>query len=196
MKKPDPKTNMVKYLEILTAKEKAVICYLAKHLPSLDYELPKTDFHQGLLPFLPVKQVIHWCRQVGHESPKDGLQPYRRTALGVLAKMQANLEPDVGTACFLMKLNNKKVYRHFGAHPERGKPMNLLPKQQVTVGVKWSLPRKQYIADRDVLVSPCVTMKRITVGSFDGTGNSHMWEVNVSRKCRAAVETWLMDHCM
>ena len=195
MKTPDPKTNMVKYLEILTVKEKAVICYLANHLPSLDYELPKTDFHQGLLPFLPVKEVIAWLRNAAglgvHLSFEAGI--YKRTALSILSKMQPDLEPDVGSSSFLMKLDNKKVYRAFGPHPERGKPMNFLQKQQVTVGVKWSLPRGQYIADRDVLVSPCVMLKRVTIG---GAGNSHVWEVNVSRKCRAAVESWLMDHCM
>jgi hypothetical protein len=86
-----------------------------------------------------------------------------------------------------MRLDNKKVYRRFGAHPERGKPLPFLQKQKATVGVKWSLPKKEYLPDRDVLVSPCVTLK---------PRSSNLWEVTVSTKCRHAVENWLMDNCM
>ena len=185
-KKPNP--NMVKYLERLTVNEKAVICFLANTIPPTGYELTKTDFHQGLLPFLPLEQVVHWLKLVTAIAPiSERWKNYRRIALGILAKMQQETEHEAATVSFLMKLNPQKVYRRFGAHPERGKPMPFLPKTKVTVGQKWSLPKKQYVNDTDVLVSPCVMLKNHANG---------LWEVQVNKKCRAAVESWLLDNCM
>ncbi len=182
--------NMTKYLDRLTVSEKAVIVYLANNLPAPGFQLPKTDFHQGLVPFLPVRDVIYWLRQmiyVGPDIDYEGKR-YRRLCLGILAKMTEDMEQDTGTTTFLMKLNDKKVYRRFGLHPERGKPLPFLSKEKVTVGVKWSLPKKDWIPDKDVLVSPCVTLQRIV---RDGG----MWEVKVSKKCYHAVQHWLYENC-
>ena len=83
-----------------------------------------------------------------------------------------------------MILDPVKVHRVFGAHPERGKPLSILPKVKVTVGKKHR--KGEWVDDTDVLVTPCVKLKR---------QGKESWQVTVAANCRPAVELWLMANC-
>ena len=87
----------------------------------------------------------------------------------------------------IMYLDDRKVIRHFGAHPERGKflPGNMW--KRVTVGVRWSLPKLDWEPDNDVLVRPTIAL------ICKGKGK---WEVKVEPQFREQAEQFLMDHCM
>ena len=185
-----PTPNMVPYLGRLSAKEKAIIIYLMRAGGSKIAEA-------GTLPFLPVMGIVN-VLNVTASMKRDSTEfgKYVRSAKEILVKLAevVDRQGPYGefVATWLMKLDSKKVYRRFGSHPERGKPLSFLPKEKVSVGVKWSLPKKDYVIDHDVLVAPCVTLKRH--GGKDG-GKSPMWEVTCKAKCRHAVEIWLLEQC-
>jgi len=183
-----PTPNMVPYLGRLSAKEKAIIIYLMRAAGS-KIAAP------GTLPFLPVNSVVNKLTIVANCTIGEWTK-YVRSSKEILVKLAEVVDRQGPhgdfVATWLMKLDSKKVYRRFGAHPERGKPLSFLPKEKVSVGVKWSLPKKDYVVDHDVLVAPCVTLKRH--GGKDG-GKSPMWEVTCKAKCRHAVEVWLLEQC-
>lgn len=85
-----------------------------------------------------------------------------------------------------MYLNDKKVAKHFGAHPERGRRISGVFKR-VTVGVRWSLPKKDYVPDDNVLVNPVLALKCIRRG---------YWEVTVEKQFAAVAEKFLTENCI
>jgi hypothetical protein len=87
---------------------------------------------------------------------------------------------------WMMLLNNKKVAKRFGAHPERGHKIPHVTKKRVTVGVRWSLPKRDHEPDDDVLVQPHVVLKPKSKG---------WWEVTCENRYRAHVTTFLLDYC-
>ncbi len=172
--------NLVPYLSRLTGKEKAVLLNIIKEAwPDSQHH------HDGTLPFISVsvaKGALQLVAKGGYASEK--WQAYARMAQNILAKMAVPPKDD-GKISFLMHLNAKKVFRQFGRSPERGKPLNFLPKEKVTVGVKFSLPKKQWVPDDNVLVAPSVKVRP----------HGGMWEVTVARHHRKAVEHWLQANC-
>lgn len=88
-------------------------------------------------------------------------------------------------------LNNQKVLRRFNGHPERGVACSWLPKQRVTVGVKWSLPHKDYIPDDDVHVAPTVALRFIK----RYPGGVSQWKVVVDEKHLKKAVEWLLITC-
>ena len=66
----------------------------------------------------------------------------------------------------ILYLNDKKVVRRFGGNPERGIRLPAVSKR-VTVGVRWSLPRKKYEPDDNVLVNPIIALKSKGKGRWE-----------------------------
>lgn len=87
---------------------------------------------------------------------------------------------------FKIFLTDVKVYKRFGRKPELGRALPFLPKKKVTVGVRWSLPRKDYVPDTDVLVTPSVALKRLS---------KDFWEVQCDAVHWPKVQSWLCDWC-
>jgi hypothetical protein len=172
--------NLVKYLPRLTTNEKAVLLkFLRDHSDEKHY-------HEGTLPFVSKRKAIDAIKHL----PKcnfigDEYRAYQRIAGGILTKLNSPPDGHNGNAIFFMRLNPKKVHRQFGAHPEKGKPLNFLPKEKVTVGVKFSLPKKAWVPDNNVLVAPSVALKK----------RGDLWEVTVMERCRDRVEAWLQQNC-
>ncbi len=172
--------NLVKYMNRLSQKEKAVLLRLVKETPDQEHHF------EGTLPFISLKVVIDILNVVGRDGYlSEQWRTYARIAKEILAKLDSVGATCEASANFLMHLNDKKVYRQFGKHPEKGKPLNFLPKERVTVGVKFSLPKKCWVPDDNVLVAPSVALKK----------RGDLWEVTVKESCRARVETWLMQNC-
>lgn len=87
---------------------------------------------------------------------------------------------------FTMYLDDRKVWKQFGQRPWLGKRLPGIFKK-VTVGVRWSLPHKQYEPDDDVLVQPTVALQPIKRG---------VWKVTVEKQYRAEAERFLMANCI
>lgn len=87
----------------------------------------------------------------------------------------------------ILHLNDGKVAKFFGPHPERGRVLPGAPKKRVTVGVRWSLPKMDYVPDDDVLVAPTVALKCLGRGK---------WEVKADREHLQRAVDWLVDRCM
>lgn len=174
--------NLVPYLSHLTIKEKAVLLRLIRELPNCEHH------HAGTLPFISVhtaKGALHLVAKKPGVFASEKWQAFARVANNILSKVNA-APKDEGKVSFLMHLNPKKVYRQFGRSPERGKPLNHLPKEKVTVGVKYHLPSKDYLPDKDVLVAPSVAVKP--------TGGG-MYEVTAPARHLGAVREWLQANC-
>ncbi len=178
--------NLVPYMGRLSQKEKAVLLHLVHHL----YD--EKHHHQGTLPFISLNTavgVLELVTRGGYAS--EQWKAYTRIAKEILVKLSEARENRTGSSIFLMRLNDKKVFRHFGRNPEKGKPLNFLPEVKVTVGVKYSLPKKDYVPDKDVLVAPCVKLRPMEKGRI----LNRQWEVTVLERCRPAVELWLQQNC-
>jgi hypothetical protein len=174
--KPQPKPqNMVKYLDRLSSNEKAVICGVLNRMDLDKREYPEPEVHQGTLPFVNVGRVVTAMTNIVSVHPERE-RIYRQilTKLAEAVDEHTKREFVVATK-FSMKLDDRKVYRHFGKHPERGKPMGWLGKDKIKVG------------GADTLVSPCVTLAKQAI-----TG---LWTVQVLKRCEYAVQLWLSDHC-
>jgi len=170
--------NLVKYLPLLTTNEKAVLLMFITEWDK--------HHHEGTLPFISKRKAIDAIKHL----PKcnfigEKYKAYQRIARVILTKLDS--QPDGYNAIFFMRLNPKKVYRQFGARPEKGKPMNFLPKEKVTVGVKFSLPKKAWVPDDNVLVAPSVALQHC--------GSENLWRVTVTERHRARVEAWLQQNC-
>lgn len=85
-----------------------------------------------------------------------------------------------------LELNAKKIIRHFGLHPERGKALPCLPKKRVTVGMRWSLPKLDYVPDDDVRVNRMVALQHV---------RGSTWRVLCEEAYWPAVMTWLLEYC-
>jgi hypothetical protein len=179
--------NLVPYIGRLSQKEKAVLLRWIRQIPGEEHHF------EGTLPFVSVSKVLGVLEMVKTSVyPAAGGHPAsQRIAKEILVKLSEALDDRKGQASFLMRLNDKKVYRHFGRQPEKGKPLNFLPKEKVTVGVKYHLPSKDYIPDKDVLVAPCVKLKPMEKGRI----LARSWQVTVLNRCRPAVELWLQQNC-
>lgn len=90
-----------------------------------------------------------------------------------------------------LTLNNQKVLRRFNGHPERGVACSVLPKKRVTVGVRWSLPHRDFIPDDDVHVTPTVALRFIKRYP-KGLGQ---WKVIVAKKHLKKAVEWLLITC-
>ena len=173
MKKQQQAPNLVPYMSILTANEKAVLCNV------LNYG-HNEGIHQGVLPFVShAKAVVRLATQITRSTNTRIFRQIQSKLVGADSNF-------VQSVRFSMRLDDIKVYRRFGPHPERGKPLPFLGKEKVTVGLKFSLPKRAYVPDKDVLVSPCVTLKRQSQG---------LWQVEVLARCQATVEDWLITNC-
>jgi hypothetical protein len=172
--------NLVKYLPRLSRNEKAVLLKFLREVPNGEHH------HEGTLPFVAVSKAIYAIKHLKDcNFITDKWKAYQRISRVILTKLTSQPDGHNGNAIFFMRLNPKKVYRHFGAHPERGKPLNFLPKERVTVGVKFSLPKKAWVPDNNVLVAPSVALKK----------RGDLWEVTVMERCRDRVEAWLQQNC-
>ena len=185
MKKQQQAPNLVPYMSILTSTEKVVLCRVLNH--GVDESI-----HPGVLPFVSrAKALVRLASVISLlKPPTNGQRLFRQIQAKLIqdqgpSMSRVGLEP-VNFVRWSMRLDDIKVYRRFGPHPERGKPLPFLGKEKVTVGLKFSLPKRAYVPDKDVLVSPCVTLKRQSQG---------LWQVEVLARCQATVEDWLITNC-
>jgi hypothetical protein len=164
--------NLAEALETLKPKEKHSICFALNETKILGYEV-----HPGLLPFVKVNDALRALYMVG-----EGRRYYQQ----IMSKLKHLFSIDMAST-WVMHLNDARVCRRFGAHPERGHTIQFAPKKKVTVGVKWSLPKGDYMPDTDVLVAPHVSLQCIQRG---------MWRVKCDAKYREMVSQYLVDYCM
>lgn len=179
----EPPVTLGAIFRQLTATEQAVIVGQVKKYGGEQY----AEMHRGMLPFIPATEAVR-CLVI--HDPVTGTTG-KRLRLNLVAKineLMPMLSKGVVTQ-FYMCLNPGKVHQHFGPHPERGRPMPFLGKMKVTAGLKWSLPKKDYVPDTDVIVSPAVSLSR--QGASSG-----WWRVSVAKEHRAKLELWLIDTCM
>lgn len=86
----------------------------------------------------------------------------------------------------ILYLNDKKVAKHFGAYPERGRFIPSTVKR-VTVGVRWNLPKGCHEPDDDVLVRPVMALKCLGRGK---------WKLSVEPQFHEKAVSFLCDNCM
>lgn len=180
MKEPTRPPTMVKVLHLLTAEDRMIICFhLRKN--SIQY----SGVHEGLLPFVDleeaVKAVFTSANKNAAERPAG-----RRRLLELASKMKGPLHGESGASA--LQLDDMKVFRRFGPHPERGQAMKWLPLEKVTVALRNRFGRLE--PDDDVHVAPVVALKKVD----DGPYHKGFWQVNVADKHRHVVERWLIDN--
>jgi len=92
----------------------------------------------------------------------------------------------MASVSFTRYLDDRKVLKFFGTRPWMGKRLPGKVKR-VTVGVRWSLPKKDYVPDDNVLVQPCVVLSPLGKGK---------WRVTVEDQFREEADRYLSDNCM
>lgn len=85
----------------------------------------------------------------------------------------------------VMFLSDAKVYRLTRGNGHLGMPVpgTMI---RVTVGVKWSLPKKKTIPDEDVLVRPRYSLKRL---------GKNKYQIDVPDRYAERTMFHLLDHC-
>lgn len=102
------------------------------------------------------------------------------------AKFHDKPSPLPKAVSFVMYLDDGRVAKRFGPRPHLGCKLPFAGKQ-VTVGIKWSLPKKDFIPDEKVMVQPAVTLKCLKRGK---------WLVTVEETYRQRTVDFLFDNCM
>jgi len=170
------KQTLGSHLDKLKSVEKGLIVWALNGSNLLGYQV-----HHGMLPFVNVKDVM-----VALDLYRNATLQGKRVRQQIKDKLRDAYNISESTT-FVLWLNDKKVAKRFGAHPERGHNIPLAQKKRVTVGVRWSLPKRDHEPDDDVLVTPHVVLKKSTEGC---------WMVTCERKYYGNVSTWLADNCM
>jgi len=171
------KRTLAKHMEKLKPKEKGFIVWMLNSSNHLGYHI-----HLGMLPFVNVEDALA-CIERFDPTTSHNLRIIKE----VKSKLRAayHIGPSVTWA---MKLNASRIVKRFGAHPERGHNIPHVQKKRVTVGVKWSLPKRDYVPDEDVMVQPHVVLRRSRV-------QQDYWHITCEKKYRAHVTTYLLDYC-
>ncbi len=162
------KHTLAQHLDQLDHNEKLVLMFAINANNVLGYQI-----HMGMLPFVSVVQAWGAAHmQIGIAGPTR-----HRILAGVREKLlKWGKLNDMSQ--FAMYLDDAKMARRFGAHPERGHALYQLPKKRVTVGVRWNLPKKVHEPDDDVHVAPHIGLQCLSKGKWLVTCPAkHEWEV-------------------
>ncbi len=129
--------NLVPYISRLSQKEKAVLLRLLREIPGEEHHF------EGTLPFVSVHKAVGALELMVRSGVmlSDNWNAYQRIAKEILVKLSEARENRAGSSIFLMRLNDKKVYKHFGKNPEKGKPLNF----SMLIGV--GLARRTNVSD-------------------------------------------------
>ena len=157
----------------LTTRDKNVLLYALNRFNTVE------DLHHGKLPFVEVEKAKSVCDTYLNYTTSDPMYKHIKAVSNKLVHL-------TDCATFRMVLNPKKVAKHFGSHPELGKPIKMWRPRRVTVGVKWSLPKRDHVPDDDVLVYPVVVVKPI---------ERPYWNVSVHPDYKSQCEEWMFTHC-
>lgn len=163
----------------LTEVEKLHLITILNEYGELNYVV-----HPGLLPFVSVDKVFFAFSRATFVSISKNGKAFRARMLSKLRYLYVMDD----SVTWPMYLNPRKVVKRFGSNIGKGVRIAGLPKKRVTVGVKWSLPKRQHIPDDDVHVDPMVLIKPTPVkGHF---------LITCEARHRPAVSSFLADHCL
>ena len=148
----------------------------------------QVEVHLGLLPFITVNDVKMSLSLLLQHGTK-----WRR-AHEVMRKLDSLYFIPGNTVRFVRYLDDRKVAKRFGSHPERGKAIPMVASKRVTVGVRWNLGLRDkdgnqgdYEPDDSVLVRPRVVLECLGKGR---------WQVIVEKHYANAVDNYLMQFCV
>lgn len=173
------KQNLVSIYDQLSVQQRAFLCRtinLAKEANGDNGWL-----HLGILPFVTKEEAIGSIRGA---LDRTWANTRGERLLRELLSILGNPGFERGTSRFLLRLNDKKVYRQFGKNPERGKPLLCLPKEKVAVGFTNRFGKLK--VDTEVLVHPAIQLKKLSPG---------YWAVEIASRHRKAAEEWLLTNC-
>jgi hypothetical protein len=160
--------TMAEYMHKLNGAEKAFICH-AINTVSVKYH----NVHPGILPFMPLQHVAH-CLVCFQEHKR-----YCGQVLDILDWPQH----DGLTTEFIIQLDDKKVLKRFGKHPERGKLMtNWMP-------IKQKRKRKMFERASDAYDMVAPTMKMVP------TNKPGWWSVSVNPRYLRDARRFLRTYC-
>jgi len=86
---------------------------------------------------------------------------------------------------FKLTLNDAKVFKRFGRHPERGVRLPFLPPVKAEAGMRWVQFSKKY-KPNPIEVSPTITLTKVK-------GN---WIISCPKHHFGIVSEWLRDNMM
>lgn len=169
--------NLVGIIDKLSKREQLAILWAINRNDNTTNQI-----HHGKLPFIEADYALDSLEIMGKVASK-GSMVYRNTA----SRLRDLLDklPDDKTK-FQMYLDDSKVARRFGTKPWLGKVMTGTY-TRTTAGLKWSLPDKDYIRDKDVLLPHRMSLKPIRKG---------LWIVFVAKSQERRAVDYLMKYCM
>lgn len=174
MKHKHKPVQMMKVIGKLSAKEQAVCCFALQTYNAERFGM----VHRGLLPFVNVDDVVDALDLTTDSRLIKALS----SKLTQLVPSASNRGWDVMT----LRLDDAKVVKRLGLHPERGVTLPMMAKKKVTAGLRWSLPKKDYEPNPDVMVRPHFQLKCRSKG---------VWELCCNPQHIRVVELWLIDFC-
>jgi hypothetical protein len=173
--------TMALYLPKFRHTEKVVICAAVRQFSSIK------DCHIGMFALLSPRTVLMSLTLRRVEIGKDGVG-YR--LITELIQKVIGLFPTYhkdGSTTFAAYLSENKVWKHTNrTNTIQGVDIKFkTPQKKVTVGVKWSLGKRDYVPDTEVLVDPVMNLKWAGVGIF---------QVTVEKQYLQAAQSYLLDN--
>ncbi len=154
-------------------QEKGLIVWALNTTNLLGYQV-----HLGMLPFVKAETALEALGIFSNVSNK---------AIAAATKAKLKQAYNIGSSVsWNMRLDNAKIIKRFGAHPERGHNIPCVAKKRVTVGVRWSLPKRDHVPDDNVLVQPHLKLEPVM---------AYWWRVTCEKRYRDHVHMWLLDNC-
>ena len=161
----EQRRNLKPFLKRFSRGEMAI---LAKVIQS---KQEWADYHIGMLPFMDHKKVVMWLKDWS-----AGNSNFTR----IHAKILSKLYVDTGYG-FQITLNDGKIFRQFGEHPERGVQIPGLP--------TYHQPRQRMMFERKVdaieVRNHIVSLKHI---------GTNRWLVACRERVRKHVQHWLEEN--
>ena len=164
---------------LLSPKEKLILCgSISKH------STLHKDVTPATLAFISIEVAIAAVAISLSGAGADSVLG-KRAYKQLLQRLQVmgNM-PRQGVISVTRRLNDAKVIKHFGQHPEMGRPINGHVKR-VTAGMKNTFGRLS--PNDDVLVPPMVALKCKAKGT---------WDVTLESKYLKEVDRFLIDFCV
>lgn len=166
------------YMDRLDRQDKALLVRLINEAAVLGSEC-----HLGMLPFVTMGQAAMTMRVSGNT------KAIRRLANKLETWNWVAGDDETSVVTFSIWAMDEQIIHQFGPHPELGVrlPGGYIPKIKVTAGLKWSLPKRDYVPDENVMVDPMIKLTpNLTL--------QNCWTVTCPTRFKHIVAGWFVDH--
>lgn len=193
---PDKAPSLRMYYPNLDATDRVLICRALNEYRERSVNLnlgsssdPGPVAHLGLLPFFSMRRVgtaLTWMAATVVQN--------KRIWADLCAKVEAPrwCRDDCPERVSIhLVLNDALVHKHFGARPELGVQVPVIPNETTRGPLRWNIGAKEWLPEK-ISAAPRISM---TKGQRTLTKGKSRWVIHMPSRYEVLVIQWLQDHC-